>query len=135
MADDTSFLGTGWQFPPAFTEQGGDVLTVSGAEDIHQSIQILLSTRLGERVMNDTFGCDLFHAVFAEIDQDTINTLKGFVSDAILFHEPRIELDSIGIVESDDEQGLLRIEIEYTVKSTNSRFNMVYPFYINEAAQ
>lgn len=30
---------------------------------------------------------------------------------------------------------MLLIGIEYKVKSTNSRFNMVFPFYSNEAIQ
>jgi len=57
------------------------------------------------------------------------------VTDAILYHEPRISLDNLDISESQSEQGLLLISIEYTVRSTNSRFNMVYPFYINEATK
>ncbi len=65
MSTDQPFLGTGWSFPPAFTKGGAEVEMVSGAEDIHQSLQILLSTRLGERVMQDEFGCDLHSVLFA----------------------------------------------------------------------
>lgn len=106
---------------------------VSGAEDIHQSLQILLSTRLGERVMQDEFGCDLSYVLFEEVDQSLVNSLTRLISDAILYHEPRINLDRLDVSESETEQGLLLISIEYTIRSTNSRFNMVYPFYINEA--
>lgn len=106
---------------------------VSGAVDIHQSLQILLSTRLGERVMQDEFGCDLSYVLFEEVDQSLVNSLTRLISDAILYHEPRINLDSLDVSESKTEQGLLLIGIEYTIRSTNSRFNMVYPFYINEA--
>ena len=133
MALDQSFLGTGWSFPPAFTQGGAEVEMVSGVEDIHQSLQILLSTRLGERVMQDDFGCELQHVLFEEIDQGLINSLASLVSDAILYHEPRISLDKLDVSENETEPGLLLISIEYTVRSTNSRFNMVYPFYINEA--
>ena len=128
-----SFLGTGWRFPPTFTKGGSDVEMASGVEDIHQSLQILLSTRLGERPMQDDFGCDLHQALFEEIDQDLINSLTSIISDAILHHEPRINMDQLNVSESQSQQGLLLISIEYTIKSTNSRFNMVYPFYINEA--
>ena len=106
---------------------------VSGAEDIHQSLQILLSTRLGERLMQEDYGCDLNHLLFAEIDQGLINDMNRIVSDAILYHEARISLDQLDVSESMDQPGLLLIRIEYTVRSTNSRFNMVYPFYLNEA--
>jgi len=133
MPTDQAFLGTGWSFPPTFTPGGADVALVSGAEDIQQSLQILLSTRLGERVMQDEFGCDLHGVLFEEVDQSLINTVNSMVADAILYHEPRITLDQLDVTESPDEQGLLLISLEYTVRSTNSRFNMVYPFYINEA--
>lgn len=133
MTADAPFLGSGWSFPPAFRRGGAEVVMVSGVEDIHQSLQILLSTRLGERVMQEEFGCALDSVIFEEIDQGLINTLTRSISDAILYHEPRIRLEQIDVDESAEQPGLLLISLEYTVRSTNSRFNMVYPFYINEA--
>ncbi len=133
MPTDGSFLGTGWGFPPTFTKGGAEVEMASGVEDVHQSLQILLSTRLGERVMQDDFGCDLSYVLFEEVDQSLINSLTSIISDAILYHEPRITMDALDVSESETQQGLLLISIEYTIRSTNSRFNMVYPFYINEA--
>jgi len=133
MGDDPSFLGTGWSFPPTFTEGGGDVATVSDAEDIHQSLQILFATSLGERVMQDDYGCDLGRFLFEEIDRSLINSLTGLVSDAILFHEPRIALNNLQISDGEAVAGLLLIQIDYTIRTTNSRYNMVYPFYLSEA--
>lgn len=133
MAADQSFLGTGWSFPPAFTKGGAEVGLVSGVEDIHQSLQILLSTGTGERIMQDDFGCDLHSVLFEEMDQGLVNTLTSLISDAILYYEPRITLDQLDVSESEAQQGLLLISLEYTVRSTNSRFNMVFPFYLNEA--
>jgi phage baseplate assembly protein W len=133
MPLDPSFLGSGWSFPPSFGIGGAEVEMVSGAEDIHQSLQILLSTRLGERPMQEDYGCDLHHVLFEEIDQGLINDMNRIVSDAILYHESRISLDRLDVSESADHPGLLLISIDYTVRSTNSRFNMVYPFYLNEA--
>jgi uncharacterized protein len=133
MLPDSSFLGTGWSFPPTFHRGGAQVAMVSGAEDIYQSLYILLSTRLGERVMQDQFGCALSNVIFEEIDQGLINSLTSGISDAILYYEPRITLDRLDVAESAEEPGLLLISLEYTIRSTNSRFNMVYPFYVNEA--
>lgn len=130
---DAAFLGTGWSFPPTFRQGGAEVAMVSGVEDIHQSLQILLSTRLGERVMQDEFGCALDSVIFEEIDQSLINSLNSSISDAILYHEARITLDQIDVTESASQPGILLISLEYTIRSTNSRFNMVYPFSINEA--
>lgn len=134
MESERSFLGRGWAFPPSFTTGGAGVELVSGPEDIHQSLQILFATDIGERVMQDNFGCDMNRYLFEEADQGLINGLQQTISDAILYHEPRIELDNLDVSLSDADQGLLLITLEYTVLSTNSRYNMVYPFYLNEAS-
>ena len=132
MQSDPSFLGTGWSFPPRFSASGAEVETVSGVADVHESLQILLSTALGERVMQDTFGCGLDEYLFAEISQSLINGITGVITDAIIDHESRIQLESLDVSEDDAEHGKLLIKLDYTIKSTNSRYNMVYPFYINE---
>ena len=133
MPNDPSFLGTGWSFPPAFTQGGAEVEMVSGPEDIHQSLQVLFSTQLGERVMQDEFGCDMNNFLFERIDQGLRNTMHRVISDAILYHEPRIKLERLDISESDFQDGLLLISIDYAVRGTNSRYNRVYPFYLKEA--
>jgi phage baseplate assembly protein W len=134
MQDDDSFLGTGWSFPPSFASAGSDVHTVSGVEDIEQSLQILLKTRRGERVMQDEYGCDLSEFLFSEISQGLIGRLRSAISDAILHYEPRVSLNDIDVSETDAGDGVLLISIDYTVRATNSRYNMVYPFYLNESS-
>jgi phage baseplate assembly protein W len=131
--DDDGFLGRGWSFPPRFLAAGGEVSMVNGVADVHQSLHILLTTRLGERVMQTRFGCALDDLLFEEVDQSLINRITAAVTDSILYHETRIRLDGVKVEEAADEPGLLLIRISYTVKTTNSRFNMVYPFYLNEA--
>ena len=134
MAGESAFLGRGWSFPPTFTKGGAGVATVAGEEDIHQSLQILFATQPGERIMQQAFGCDLDHILFEEIDQGLINSLTRIIEDAILYHEPRITLNGLDVSESEQEPGLLLIAIDYTIRGTNSRYNMVYPFYLKEAA-
>jgi phage baseplate assembly protein W len=134
MSEDSSFLGTGWSFPPSFALGGRDVHMVSEAEDIEQSLAILLATRRGERVMQDDFGGALGDFLFAEISQGLIGRVRSFVGDAILHHEPRITMNDVDVSVSASESGLLLISIDYTIRATNSRYNMVYPFYLNEAA-
>lgn len=133
IADDASFLGTGWRFPPAFTRGGADVLMAAGTEDIEQSLRILLTTRLGERTLQEDYGCALDQFLFESVDQSLVNNLTRLISDGILYFEPRIDLDALDVSPSEADAGLLLIRLSYTVRATNSRFNMVYPFYINEA--
>lgn len=135
MEDVQNFLGRGWCFPVSFTDGGADVHMVMGEEDIRQSLGILLSTALGERTMFSTYGCDLNSHLFEEVDQSLITRLSSTVTNSILLYEPRIDADEISVDQSKIDTGLLLITIDYTVRSTNNRYNMVYPFYINEANQ
>ncbi len=132
MANDRSFLGTGWSFPPSFQLATTNVQMSSEEVDIRESLIILLSTRPGERVMNPAYGCNLDDLLFAPLTL----TLKSFVSDlietAILYFEPRINLESIDIEQNRDLEGELLIKIDYVVRSTNARTNLVYPFYRGE---
>ncbi|MBL3655537.1 GPW/gp25 family protein [Fulvivirga sediminis] len=131
---ENDFLGRGWSFPPAFHAGGGELELVSGEQDIQQSLKILLSTSLNERVMAPDFGCELTNYLFEEIDQSLINEIRNAVSDAILTHEPRVQVEEVNITEVKRENGLLHISITYLVPATNNRHNLVYPFYLNEAS-
>jgi len=132
-ASEQSFLGTGWSFPPSFDRDTGQVETISNEADVEQSLHIILSTCPGERFLQPSFGCDLSGFMFEEVRQSTLTSITGLVSDALLYHEPRIKVDSIDVSESETEAGLLLISVEYTIRQTNSRYNLVYPFYLNEA--
>jgi uncharacterized protein len=129
-----SFLGRGWSFPPTFDNQTGEVVMVSEETDIEQSLQILLGTRPGERVMQPDFGCNLDIMLFEPLTITLITLVKDLIRTAILRHEPRIEVRSIAINTLQVNEGLVMIEIDYLVRSTNSRFNLVYPFYLEEGS-
>jgi phage baseplate assembly protein W len=130
---DQSFLGTGWSFPPEFDPVARKSRMVSADEDIRESLRILLSTAPGERVMNPSFGCGLKTRVFDTVSASMITEVKDMVERAILFYEPRITLNGIDVVVRDALGGILDIDIRYTVRSTNTRSNMVYPFHYLEA--
>jgi uncharacterized protein len=132
---DKSFLGTGWAFPPTFTADLCAVEMVSAEEDIKQSLQILLSTRHGERVMQPEYGCNLDVLLFEPMNTSLITFVKDLIEKAVLYHEPRIDLKKIDIVMGQVLEGLLLIELEYVIRSTNSRYNLVYPFYLKEGEQ
>jgi uncharacterized protein len=131
-----SFLGTGWSFPPTFERDTGSVTLVSDEEDIKQSLNILLSTSLGERVMQPEYGCNLTDYLFESLSSSVIGYIKDRVKNAILYYEPRIIAEKIEVT-SDASfelvEGRFTISIEYTIAGTNSRFNYVYDYYKNEA--
>lgn len=131
-----SFIGRGWSFPPTFNQQTGAVELVSDYEDIHESLNILLSTSLGERVMQPRYGCNLNDYLFEPLSSSMIGYIKDRVQTAILLYEPRIIADKIAVTADssfDLIEGRFTISIEYTVPETNSRFNYVYDYYKNEA--
>ncbi|KAB2918981.1 MAG: GPW/gp25 family protein [Bacteroidetes bacterium] len=131
-----TFLGRGWTFPPAFFKHaaGGNagVHLAQGEEDINQSLEILFSTALGERVMQPQYGGDLQDLMFEGMDIGLLTRLKDRVRKAIIYFEPRIKLDNVKTLVTETE-GLIMLVVEYTVISTNTRNNMVYPFYLKEA--
>lgn len=134
MNSEKAFLGRGWGFPPAFDKASKNVGMLEEENDIESSLEILLSTRLGERIMQPNYGCNLDDMVFEAMNLTMLTYLKDLVEHAILYYEPRIDLESIEIDTSQELEGVLLIVIDYTVRATNSRFNFVFPFYKNEGS-
>jgi phage baseplate assembly protein W len=132
MADKKSFLGSGWSFPPRFLDSTEGLELSHDDRDIAESIYILLSTTPGERVMNPGYGCNLHSMVFASVNASMKTRMEDLISTAILYYEPRINLVAINIDSTDQMEGKLDIGIVYEIKGTNSRKNMVYPFYLTE---
>ena len=129
---DHDFLGSGVAFPVRLDAKHGGVLqTGSGEEAVRQSIWMILGTAPGERVMRPDFGCGIHDAVFAVQDTDAAAAIVTSVREALTRWEPRIDvLDVYASPDPADPHRLL-IEINYQVRSTNSRFNLVYPFYLS----
>lgn len=132
MINENKFLGTGWSFPPEFFDGGARLKTVSGEDDIVQSLQILLTTSLKERIMQSNYGCNLNDFLFESMSQGVISDIKNTVSDALLNHETRVEVESVELEDVDALKGQLNIHVHYKIRMTNNRFNYVFPFYLNE---
>jgi len=131
MTERKSFLGTGWSFPPTFNKESRSVLLTTDAEDINRSLQILFSTALGERLMQPKYGANLERFLFEPISETLKTHMKDLINDAILYHEARIKLLDLKLVTYDTE-GRIDITLEYMIKGTNSRYNYVYPYYLEE---
>lgn len=126
---ERSFLGTGWSFPPTFSRATRSVIMVSDDQDIRESLWILFSTSLGERIMLPQYGSQLWRMVFRSITTTLATQIKEVIAQAILFWEPRITVNDIQVESHDSIHGLLEITVDYTIRKTNVRSNLVYPFY------
>lgn len=125
------FLGSGWKFPISIDDNGNFTL-VSEDEDIKEAILIILNTSPGERVMRPEFGCGIHNYVFSVINNSNLKLIEEEIEKALILYEPRIVLENIQISVDENEGSKLIISIEYNVKSSNSRHNLVYPFYLTE---
>jgi phage baseplate assembly protein W len=132
MDEEQSFLGTGWGFPPTFDMEQKSVGMVSGVTDIYESLTILFDTALGERVMQPKYGSSLDSMVMEPINNATLSFIEDIVRTAIIYHEPRIKLIRLEVLNENQFEGILNINVIFEVRSTNTRFNFVYPFYIQE---
>lgn len=134
MEETNSFLGQGWSFPPSFDTCSRSVEMVSGEQDIHESLVILLSTTPGERTMTVDYGCDLSPLAFQRLDLNLETFMINKIKKAIIDHEPRIQVNKIEIASSDELAGTINIYVSYTIKATNTEKNMVYPYYVEQVA-
>jgi uncharacterized protein len=133
--EQDDFLGKGWSFPPTFVPGLRGVEMTEKEADINRSLQILLTTRTGERVMQPKYGCNMDEMVFEALSTTTKTLIKDKIKTAILYFEPRIDVTAISMDTTNELEGVILIEIEYMIRATNSRFNFVFPFYINEGTE
>ena len=129
------FLGKGWSFPPTFDPAIQGVEMTVKEVDINRSLQILLTTRAGERIMQPKYGCNMDEMVFEALSTTTRTVIIDKIATAILYFEPRIDVTSITMDTTNELEGEILIRIEYKVRATNSRFNFVFPFYVNEGTE
>jgi phage baseplate assembly protein W len=126
------FLGRGWAFPVTIDDASGLIAMAGGDDGVRQSIWSILSTAPGERVMRPDYGCPLQDLVFAVNDDATAAEVAAAVREALALWEPRIDVLDVYAAADPVAAEVLRIEINYEVRATNSRFNLVYPFYVGE---
>ncbi len=131
MDDAKSYLGRGWAFPVGFTKDFGAGM-VSDDEDIRQSLRILFATSPGERMRRFDYGCPVRRWVFGDITLSEKTMIADAIRQAVLYHEPRIEVLTVRVDFREPEDGALWAELEYRVRQANSRSNMVFPFYLRE---
>lgn len=129
---DPGFLGRGWAFPPAFDPRQGTATLVEAASDIAESLRILFETRPGERLMRPAYGCRIHEFLFEPMTGATARSIETAIRRAILYFEPRITVVALRAEFEDWSQGRMRLHLTYEIQATNSRHNVVFPFYAEE---
>lgn len=127
MSEAPSFLGCGFSFPPRFS--GGGVAMTEAEADIDASLRVLFGTRPGERTLHPRYGLDLSDLLFEPLSTTARTFLKDRILTTVLVYEPRIDLLDVHLDDTALDGGLLTITLDYRVRATNSRYNLVYPFY------
>ncbi|MEP6620358.1 MAG: GPW/gp25 family protein [bacterium] len=125
------FLGVGTGFPFAIDPATGGLARAAFEESVRQAIIVILGTAKGERVMRPDFGCGIHDLVFANVNAATIGRIVREVHESLLRLEPRIDVTLVD-VNPGATNNVLFIDIDYEVRATNTAFNLVYPFYLQQ---
>lgn len=135
------FIGKGWSFPPHFSKykymrdnfHTGGVDMVADHQEIEESLSILFSTQLEERLFHNDYGSSFIDYQFAGNNNITMLRIKDMITRAVKKHEPRITLEQVEVNTDCIMEGKLIISLNYTINSTNSSYNMVYPYYFENS--
>ncbi|MCR5503799.1 MAG: GPW/gp25 family protein [Lachnospiraceae bacterium] len=129
-----SFLGTGMKFPPQVDPATGRIMTVSDADSVRESVYMILMTQRTERFARPEFGSDLMSWTFMDMTHTSLSMFARTLSDILLRQEPRIAEVTVS-TEQRERQGVLLVSVDYTIRATNVRDNLVFPFYLNAAEE
>ena len=135
MEDPKGFLGQGLKFPLQVDPKTGKFAMVSGEDDIKEAIGIILRTVRGERVMRPGFGSDVMEYMFAPVNDSLDEGLAFEIQEELTYQEPRIKDIQVSIRSGGTPDGSVIADISYVVRSTNNRYNHVYPFYVTEGSE
>jgi hypothetical protein len=132
--NDPGFLGRGWAFPVRVTPNGS-IGYAEGAESVEQAIQIILGTSPGERVMRPEFGCGIWELVMEANTAQLHGRVQTRVREALVRWEPRIDVLDVRVESPPEQRNVLFIRIDYRIRSNNSLYNLVYPFFLQEGVE
>lgn len=133
LAIDPGFLGRGWDFPVVPSRQGGVRLVAADAA-IERSLNIILGTAPGERVMRPEFGCGIWELVMESNNAQLHGRVQARVRQALTRWEPRIDVLDVQVTAPPEQRNVLLIRLDYRVRSNNAAYNLVYPFFLQEGA-
>ena len=116
-------LGSDLSFPIS-----GSFEPISGLNLLLQDIQQLLLTIPGERVARPEYGCGLKTLIWSNIT-DAVRLGPGMITSALSNFEPRITVTKVD-VSVNDNTGLVSFVIRFSIKSTDTSVNLVFPLRV-----
>lgn len=125
------FLGRGWKFPVAL-DASGNIALSEYEVDVREAIQVILGTSVGERVMRPSFGGGLENYVFESMSVTVLGRIQSTVFQSLVANEQRIQVLNVDVTQSPADAGTLLINVDYKVRATNTKFNLVFPFYLQQ---
>ena len=128
-APDVSFIGRGISWPMG-VDHTGSLRMSEGPADLDRSIRVVIATAPGERVMRPEFGCRVWELLFEPVTPNLLGQMAQAVRDALAQWEPRATIEDVVVHQDDDDHALVHIGVQYVVKATNDKRNLVYPFYV-----
>lgn len=131
MSTEKEIIGTGWAFPPQFDPDNNTTAMTAGVEDINQSLYILFTTELGERVMQPNYGSALKSMLFESINEHFKSYMRMVLVRSIALYEARIRPLHIDFIADETLEGRYLMQLDYIVVSTRQRNNFIFPFYLN----
>ena len=129
-----NFLGTGLKFPPQINKATGRFMVSSDEESVKESIYLILMTQKTERFLRPDFGSNLMSYAFMDINITSVNMMIRALTEQILAQEPRVG-DVVITTDSHVKDGCLLVMIDYVIRKSNIRDNLVFPFYLNALSE
>jgi hypothetical protein len=107
-------------FPPR-VGANGQMLWSEGESNVRESVEIILRTRPGERILLPDFGCALERFLFEPNTVSTLRLIQEEVKRALTRWEPRIQLDDVVVETNEIDPRVVDITIFYTLVATQVR--------------
>src|SRR4051812_9856212 len=128
MEGSSDFRGRGWRFPIVLNQAGG-FDWVDGDDNIVQSVELLLRTITGERVMRPTFGAPIVDFLFQDDGDQNLRQLELELARVVREHEPRVEIATVRATPRSGDDGIVDIDLVLRILRSNTQRNLVFPFY------
>ena len=128
------YLGTGMKFPPQIDPATGRFMTVSGNQTVKEALYLILMTQTTERLVRPDFGSDIMSFTFMDTGTTMMSIFRRNIVETIMSQEPRISDINVNL-DYRENQGAIIINIDYLVASTNTRDNLVFPFYLERGGE